>query len=117
LQILFLLFIGSTCPEEQVPTFGAHRGGYEKKPAMAPKRASSKAAPSIDEAAKAALLAEKKGKALADNTPQEAFEDEAVSKRQRQDHPPPKAPYALAAPEAYRKHHHQASLDQRAKTQ
>jgi hypothetical protein len=38
---------------------------------------------------KAALLAEKKGKALADNTPQEAFEDEAVSKRQRQDHPTP----------------------------
>jgi hypothetical protein len=48
---------------------------------MAPKRASSKAAPSIDEAAKAALLAEKKGKALADNTPQEAFKDEAASKR------------------------------------
>jgi hypothetical protein len=56
---------------------------------MAPKRASSKAAPSIDEAAKAALLVEKKGKALADNTPQEAFKDEAVSKRQRQDHPSP----------------------------
>jgi hypothetical protein len=36
---------------------------------MAPKRASSKAVPSIDEAAKAALLAEKKGKALTDNTP------------------------------------------------
>jgi hypothetical protein len=36
---------------------------------MAPKRANSKAAPSIDKAAKAALLAEKKGKALADNTP------------------------------------------------
>jgi hypothetical protein len=31
----------------------------------------------------------KKGKALADNTPQEAFEDEAISKRQRQDHPTP----------------------------
>jgi hypothetical protein len=28
-----------------------------------------------------------KSKALADNTPQEAFEDEAISKRQRQDHP------------------------------
>jgi hypothetical protein len=35
---------------------------------MAPKRASSKAAPSVDEAAKAALLAKKKGKALADTT-------------------------------------------------
>jgi hypothetical protein len=57
---------------------------------MAPKRASSKTAPSIDKAAKAALLAEKKGKALADNTPHEAFEDEAVSKRQRQGHLTPK---------------------------
>jgi hypothetical protein len=54
---------------------------------MAPKRASSKVAPSIDEAAKAALLAEKKGKALADNTPQEACKDEALSKRQRNEHP------------------------------
>jgi hypothetical protein len=52
-----------------------------------PKRASSKAAPSVDEAAKAALLAEKKGKALADNTHQEACEDEALSKRQRNDQP------------------------------
>jgi hypothetical protein len=48
---------------------------------MAPKRASSKAAPSVDEAEKATLLAEKKGKALADNTPQEACKDEALSKR------------------------------------
>jgi hypothetical protein len=52
-----------------------------KPPAMAPKRASSKAAPSVDEAAKAALLAEKKGKALVDTTHQEACEDDAVSKR------------------------------------
>jgi hypothetical protein len=56
---------------------------------MAPKRASSKAAPSIDEAAKAALLAEKKGKALADTTHQEACEDDALSKRQRNDQPTP----------------------------
>jgi hypothetical protein len=48
---------------------------------MAPKRANSKAAPSVDEAAKAALLAEKKGKA----THQGAGEDEAHSKRQRND--------------------------------
>jgi hypothetical protein len=54
---------------------------------MAPKIPSSKAAPFVDEAAKAALLAEKKGKALADNTPQEACEDEALSKRQRNEHP------------------------------
>jgi hypothetical protein len=56
---------------------------------MAPKRASSKAAPSVDEAAKAALLAEKKGKALADNTLEEACEDEALSKRQCNDQPTP----------------------------
>jgi hypothetical protein len=59
-----------------------------KPPAMAPKRASSKAAPS-DEATKAALLAKNKGKALADNTPQEACEDEALSTRQRHEHPTP----------------------------
>jgi hypothetical protein len=47
----------------------------KKPPAMAPKKASSKA----DEAAKAALLAEKKGKALAlaHTTHQEATEDDA----------------------------------------
>jgi hypothetical protein len=56
---------------------------------MAPKRASSKAAPSVDEAAKVALLAKKKGKALADNTPQEVCEDEALSKRQCNDQPTP----------------------------
>jgi hypothetical protein len=60
-----------------------------KPPAMAPKRASSKTAPSVDEAAKAALLAEKKGKALADTTHQEACEDDTVSKRQRKDQPTP----------------------------
>ena len=84
---------------------------------MAPKRANSKAAPSIDDAAKAALLANKKGKALADTTPQEAFEDNAVnSKRQRQTIPPPAALYAPAVPKAHHKHHHQASLHQRPKT-
>jgi hypothetical protein len=56
---------------------------------MAPKRASLKAAPSIDEAAKAAVLAEKKGKALVDTTHQEACEDDALSKRQRNEQPTP----------------------------
>jgi hypothetical protein len=56
---------------------------------MAPKRASSKVAPSVDEVAKAALLVEKKGKALADTTHQEACEDDTVSKRQRNDQPTP----------------------------
>jgi hypothetical protein len=61
----------------------------KKPPAMAPKRASSKAAPSIDEAAKAALLAKKKGKALVDTTHQEAYEDDALRKRQRNEQPTP----------------------------
>jgi hypothetical protein len=56
---------------------------------MAPKRASSKAAPSVDEAAKAALLAEKKGNALVDTTHQEACEDDTLSKRQRNEQPTP----------------------------
>ena len=72
-----------------MPTFGAYRSCDKKQPAMAPKRASLKAAPSIDEAAKAALLAEKKGKALADTAHQEACEDDAVSKRQRNNQPTP----------------------------
>jgi hypothetical protein len=56
----------------------------KKHLAMAPKRATSKVGASIDDAAKAALLAENKGKALADNTLQEAFEDDVVNnKRQR----------------------------------
>jgi hypothetical protein len=84
---------------------------------MAPKRASSKAAPSIDEAAKAALLAEKKGKALADNTPKKPPKTKLSAKDSVKSTPPPKAPYALAAPEDYRKYHLQASLHQTAKTQ
>jgi hypothetical protein len=55
---------------------------------MAPKKASSKAAPSVDEAAKAALLAQKKGKALVDTTHQKACEDnDVLSKRQRNEQP------------------------------
>jgi hypothetical protein len=84
---------------------------------MAPNRASSKAAPSIDEAAKAALLAEKKGKALTDNTPKKPSKTKLSTKDNVKSTSPPKAPYALAAPEDYRKHHLQASLHQRAKTQ
>ena len=84
---------------------------------MAPKRASSKAAPSIDKAAKAALLAEKKGKALADNTPKRPSKMKLSAKDSAKTILPPKAPYAPAAPEAYRKNHHQASLHQRAKMQ
>jgi hypothetical protein len=49
--------VGSTCPGEQVPTFGAHRSCYKKTTVDE----AAKAAPSVDEAAKATLLAEKKG--------------------------------------------------------
>jgi hypothetical protein len=56
---------------------------------MAPMRASSKAAPSVDEAMKATLLAEKKGKALVDATHHKACEDDALNKRQRNEQPTP----------------------------
>jgi hypothetical protein len=81
---------------------------------MAPKRATSKA----DEAAKAALLAEKKGKALVDTNHQEACEDDALSKRQRNEQPTPEG---SLAPAALENNHNfppplQASLHQRART-
>jgi hypothetical protein len=77
-----------------VPTVRA----TNKPPAMAPKRVSSKAAPSIDEAVKAALLAEKKGKALADNTPKKLAKTKLSARDSATNNPLPKAPYAPAAP-------------------
>jgi hypothetical protein len=79
---------------------------------MASKRANSKVAASIDDAAKVALLVEKKGKApIAGAIPQEAFDDEAVNnKRQRQDNlPTRRAPRAPAALRGYLRHPCQAS--------
>jgi hypothetical protein len=84
---------------------------------MAPKRASSKAAPSVDEAAKAALLAEKKGKALADNTPKKPAKMKLSARDSATNTPLSKVPYAPAASEDYHKHHPQASLHQKAKMQ
>jgi hypothetical protein len=84
---------------------------------MAPKRASSKAASSIDEGAKAVLLAEKKGKALADNTPKKPLKTKLSARDNTTNTPLPKAPYAPATPEDYHKYHPQASLHQRAKMQ
>jgi hypothetical protein len=59
-------------------------------PAMAPKKATSKATTSVDDAAKVALLAEKKGKtALVDDIPHKVLEDEAIiSRRHHQENPP-----------------------------
>jgi hypothetical protein len=60
----------------QVPTFDSHRSCNKKPfPRWPPKRAISKATISIDDAAKAALLAKKKGKtALADDIPETGWE-------------------------------------------
>jgi hypothetical protein len=60
---------------------------------MAPKKASSKA----DEAAKAALLAAKKGKALTHTTHQEATEDDALRTYGPEGQPQP--PPGFAPPE------------------
>jgi hypothetical protein len=84
---------------------------------MAPKRASLKAAPSVDEAAKAVLLAEKKGKALTDNTPKKPAKTKLSAQDSATNTPLSKAPYAPAALEDYHKRHPQASLHQRVKTQ
>jgi hypothetical protein len=82
----------------------------KKQPAMAPKRANSKAAPSIDDVAKAALLAEKKGKALADTTPKRPSRTMLSTARDSaRTTPPPMALYAPAVLRAHHKHHHQAS--------
>jgi hypothetical protein len=81
----------------------------KKTPAMALKRASSKAAPSVDEAAKAALLAKKKGKALVDTTHQEAAKTTHSARDNAMINLHPKAPSAPAAPEDNR-NHPQASL-------
>jgi hypothetical protein len=81
-------------------------------PVMAPKKATSKATTSIDDAAKAALLAEKKGKAtLVGNVPHEILDDGAVnSKRHRQrTYPPQRAPFAHVALRDYLGHLCQAS--------
>jgi hypothetical protein len=72
---------------------------------MTPKRASSKAAPSVDKVAKAALLAKKKGKVLANNTPKKPAKTKLSARDSATNTPLPKAPYAPAAPEDYHKHH------------
>jgi hypothetical protein len=77
---------------------------------MTPKRASSKTALSVDEAAKAVLLAEKKGKALADTTHQEACEDDAISKRQRNNQSTTEGSLRTIALEDSHRNHPQASL-------
>jgi hypothetical protein len=86
---------------------------------MAPKRPNSKAATSINDAAKAVLLANNKGKTpIADDITQEAFDDEAVNiKRQHQTICPHwRAPRAPAALRGYRKHLRRDSSTQRQKT-
>jgi hypothetical protein len=109
-QISPPFLVGSTCPERQVPTFGAHRSCYEKQPTMAPKRATSKVVASIDDTAKAALLAKKKGNALADTAPRRPSKMMLSARDSTRITPPPTTLYALAVPRAHHKHHHQASI-------
>jgi hypothetical protein len=88
----------------------------KKQLAMAPKRATSKVAMSIDDEAKVALLATKR-QSPRGHHPQEAFKDDDVNnKRQPRITPPPTALCALVVPRAHHKHHHQVSLRQRVKT-
>jgi hypothetical protein len=72
---------------------------------MAPKRASSKATPSIDETAKTTLLAEKKGKALADNTPKKPPKTKLSARDNAKNTPLPNTPCAPVAPGDYHKRH------------
>jgi hypothetical protein len=80
----------TTC--KSIPTFGAHRSCYDKnKPARVPKKTTSKATTSLDDAAKATLV-EKKGKAaLVGEVPQEAPENDGAVKTSvltQRTHPP-----------------------------
>jgi hypothetical protein len=89
----------------------------KKQPAMPPKRTTSKAVASIDDATKAALLAEKKGKALVDTAPKRPSKITLSTARDKaRITPPPTALCTLAVPRVHHKHHHQASFPQRAKT-
>jgi hypothetical protein len=82
----------------------------KKQPAMAPKRENSKAAPSIDDVAKTALLVEKKGKALTDTTPKRLSKMTLSTARDSaRTTPPPTALYAPAVLRAHHKHHHQGA--------
>jgi hypothetical protein len=88
-----------------------------KPPAMAPKRASSKAAPSVDEAVKATLLAEKRARPSQTTPPKKPAKTKLSARDSTTNNPLPKALYAPAAQEDNHKYHPQASLHQRAKTQ
>jgi hypothetical protein len=84
---------------------------------MPPKRENSKAVPSINDTAKAALLAEKKGKALADTIPKRPSKMTlSIARDSARTTPPPTALYAPVVPSTHHKHHHQALPRQRAKT-
>jgi hypothetical protein len=77
---------------------------------MAPKRASSKAAPSVDEATKAVLLAEKRARPSQTTPPKKPAKTKLSARDSAMNNPLPKAPYALVAPEDNHKHHPQALL-------
>jgi hypothetical protein len=72
-----------------------------------PQESKFEGCPSIDDAAKAALLAEKKGKDLANTTPNRPSNMTlSIAKDSAKTTPPPTALYAPAVPKAHHKHHH-----------
>jgi hypothetical protein len=77
---------------------------------MAPKIASSKAAPSINEAAKAALLAEKRSRPSQITPTKKPAKTTHSARDSTMINPLPKAPSAPAALEDNQKNHPQASL-------
>jgi hypothetical protein len=109
--------VGSTCPVEQVPTFGAHRSCYEKQPAMAPSELVRRQPRPSTKQRRQRYWRRKKARPSQTTPPNRPSKMKLSAKDSAETIPSPKAPYAPAALEAYRKHPHQASLHQRAKTQ
>jgi hypothetical protein len=81
-----------------------------KPPAMAPKRASSKAAPSVDEAAKAALLAKKKARPLQTPPTKKPAKTTPSARDSTMINQLPMVASAPAAPEDSHRNHPQVSL-------
>jgi hypothetical protein len=101
----------TTC--QSVPTFYAHHSCLNKAtPRWPPKKATSKATTSLEDAAKAALAEKKSKEALAGDVPQDAPKnnDGAVnSKCPRTENPTLKAPFTSGGSEGLPLNPHQVS--------
>jgi hypothetical protein len=109
--------VGSTCTGAQVPTLAPTVRATSKPPAMAPKRANSKAAPSVDEAAKAALQLRKRARPSPTTPTKELAKTKHTVRDSATINTHQKAPSAPAALKGSQKCHPQASLHQRVRTQ